>query len=212
MASPSTGDRASCRRRFDSGPEFGRLKPICMACVPPDGTPVGTLLRRVLNSRDRAHYSRASRSRGNAGCRTQFRHPGPASLPSALASPQERARAVQAVLDKHGPEMDRRRELTPGGGRRAGGPGPAAHAAARRAGRAGGSSRRLLQGQRGASPGPTPASGWFVNQSNVSIGDLGGRHAARGGRRGVRRSRAPAWPGARGTTRARRSASRAAIG
>jgi alkylation response protein AidB-like acyl-CoA dehydrogenase len=29
-----------------------------------------------------------------------------------LASPQERARAVQAVLDKHGPEMDRRRELT----------------------------------------------------------------------------------------------------
>jgi alkylation response protein AidB-like acyl-CoA dehydrogenase len=29
-----------------------------------------------------------------------------------LASAQERARAVQAVLDKHGPEMDRRRELT----------------------------------------------------------------------------------------------------
>ena len=29
-----------------------------------------------------------------------------------LASPQERARAVQAVLDKDGPEMDRRRELT----------------------------------------------------------------------------------------------------
>ena len=29
-----------------------------------------------------------------------------------LASLQERARAVQAVLDKHGPEMDRRRELT----------------------------------------------------------------------------------------------------
>ncbi len=31
---------------------------------------------------------------------------------SDLASPQERARAVQAVLDKDGPEMDRRRELT----------------------------------------------------------------------------------------------------
>jgi len=31
---------------------------------------------------------------------------------SGLASPQERARAVQAVLDKDGPEMDRRRELT----------------------------------------------------------------------------------------------------
>ncbi|MBI2740090.1 MAG: acyl-CoA dehydrogenase family protein [Rhodospirillales bacterium] len=31
---------------------------------------------------------------------------------SHLASPQERARAVQAVLDKDGPEMDRRRELT----------------------------------------------------------------------------------------------------
>jgi alkylation response protein AidB-like acyl-CoA dehydrogenase len=30
----------------------------------------------------------------------------------ALASPQERARAVQAVLDRDGPEMDRRRELT----------------------------------------------------------------------------------------------------
>ncbi len=30
-----------------------------------------------------------------------------------LASPQERARSVQAVLDKHGPEADRRRELTP---------------------------------------------------------------------------------------------------
>jgi indole-3-acetate monooxygenase len=30
----------------------------------------------------------------------------------ALASPQERARAVQAVLDNDGPEMDRRRELT----------------------------------------------------------------------------------------------------
>lgn len=31
---------------------------------------------------------------------------------SALAAPQERARAVQAVLDRDGPEMDRRRELT----------------------------------------------------------------------------------------------------
>lgn len=30
----------------------------------------------------------------------------------ALASPPERARAVQAVLDRDGPEMDRRRELT----------------------------------------------------------------------------------------------------
>lgn len=30
-----------------------------------------------------------------------------------LASPQERAKAVQAVLDKHGAEADRRRELTP---------------------------------------------------------------------------------------------------
>lgn len=30
-----------------------------------------------------------------------------------LASPVERARAVQAILDEHGPEMDRRRELTP---------------------------------------------------------------------------------------------------
>jgi alkylation response protein AidB-like acyl-CoA dehydrogenase len=30
-----------------------------------------------------------------------------------LASPRERARAIQAVLDEHGPEADRRRELTP---------------------------------------------------------------------------------------------------
>src|SRR6187549_1955788 len=30
-----------------------------------------------------------------------------------LASPPERAKAVQAVLDKHGPEADKRRELTP---------------------------------------------------------------------------------------------------
>jgi len=32
---------------------------------------------------------------------------------SGLARPQERAKAVQAVLDEHGPEADRRRELTP---------------------------------------------------------------------------------------------------
>ena len=35
-------------------------------------------------------------------------------VPSALAaSAPERARAVQALLDAHGAEMDRRRELTP---------------------------------------------------------------------------------------------------
>ncbi|WP_421997895.1 acyl-CoA dehydrogenase family protein [Reyranella sp.] len=34
-------------------------------------------------------------------------------VPPVLASAPERARAVQAVLDKHGPEADRRRELTP---------------------------------------------------------------------------------------------------
>ena len=33
--------------------------------------------------------------------------------PALAASAPERARAVQALLDKHGPEMDRRRELTP---------------------------------------------------------------------------------------------------
>lgn len=32
---------------------------------------------------------------------------------AALASAVERARSVQAILDEHGPEMDRRRELTP---------------------------------------------------------------------------------------------------
>src|SRR5262245_53373853 len=32
--------------------------------------------------------------------------------PALVASALERARAVQAVLDKDGPEMDRRRELT----------------------------------------------------------------------------------------------------
>ena len=33
--------------------------------------------------------------------------------PALAASAPERARAVQALLDAHGPEMDRRRELTP---------------------------------------------------------------------------------------------------
>ncbi|MPZ36329.1 MAG: hypothetical protein GEV13_36185 [Rhodospirillales bacterium] len=33
-------------------------------------------------------------------------------VPPVLASAHERARAVQAVLDQHGPEMDRQRELT----------------------------------------------------------------------------------------------------
>jgi alkylation response protein AidB-like acyl-CoA dehydrogenase len=37
----------------------------------------------------------------------------PALASPVLASAQARARAVQAVLDQHGPEMDRRRELTP---------------------------------------------------------------------------------------------------
>jgi alkylation response protein AidB-like acyl-CoA dehydrogenase len=34
-------------------------------------------------------------------------------VPPALASAADRARALQALLDEHGPEMDRRRELTP---------------------------------------------------------------------------------------------------
>src|SRR3979490_1594470 len=33
--------------------------------------------------------------------------------PALAAGAPERARAVQALLDAHGPEMDRRRELTP---------------------------------------------------------------------------------------------------
>ena len=41
-----------------------------------------------------------------------MQNPVSPTKPGALASPQERARAVQAVLDKDGPEMDRRRELT----------------------------------------------------------------------------------------------------
>ncbi|MBI2767896.1 MAG: acyl-CoA dehydrogenase family protein, partial [Chloroflexi bacterium] len=41
-----------------------------------------------------------------------MQNPVSPTKPGVLASPQERARAVQAVLDKDGPEMDRRRELT----------------------------------------------------------------------------------------------------
>jgi len=41
-----------------------------------------------------------------------MQNPVSPTKPGTLASPQERARAVQAVLDKDGPEMDRRRELT----------------------------------------------------------------------------------------------------
>src|SRR5215475_8238800 len=33
--------------------------------------------------------------------------------PALAASAEQRARALQALLDEHGPEMDRRRELTP---------------------------------------------------------------------------------------------------
>ena len=41
-----------------------------------------------------------------------MQNPVSPTKPGTLASPQDRARAVQAVLDKDGPEMDRRRELT----------------------------------------------------------------------------------------------------
>ena len=41
-----------------------------------------------------------------------MQNPVSPTKPGGLASPQERARTVQAVLDKDGPEMDRRRELT----------------------------------------------------------------------------------------------------
>ena len=41
-----------------------------------------------------------------------MQNPVSPSKSGGLASPQERARAVQAVLDRDGPEMDRRRELT----------------------------------------------------------------------------------------------------
>lgn len=41
-----------------------------------------------------------------------MQNPVSPSKSGGLACPQERARAVQAVLDKDGPEMDRRRELT----------------------------------------------------------------------------------------------------
>src|SRR4029450_8349865 len=88
--------------------------------------------------------------------------------PGALASPQERARAVQAVLDLHGPEMDRRRELTQEGGGARGG----AHLL-----------RMLLPKSMGGQEVPLvdyckanetlawahASTAWFVNQSNVSM-------------------------------------------
>ena len=117
--------------------------------------------------------------------------PRTGKLASALASPQERARAVQAVLDKHG----RRWIAGASSPRRSSTRWPARTCCAcccRRAWAAGGASRRLLQGQRGDCLGRRQHG--LVRQPVERVdGDLGRRHAARGGGGGVRRP--PCRPG-----------------
>ena len=131
--------------------------------------------------------------------------------PALAASAPERARAVQAVLDKHGPEMDRRRELTP-------------EVVDALAGQD--LLRMLLPKSMGGQEVPLvdyckaseaiawadASTAWFVNQSNVSMATVGRRRCRTRRPRRCSTARTPASPGARGTTRARRSASRAAIG
>ncbi|MBM3647980.1 MAG: acyl-CoA dehydrogenase [Alphaproteobacteria bacterium] len=90
------------------------------------------------------------------------------AVPPVLASAPERARAVQAVLDAHGPEMDRRRELNP----------EVVDALAEQD-----LLRMLLPKSMGGQETPLvdyckaceavawgdASTGWFVNQSNVSM-------------------------------------------
>ena len=106
--------------------------------------------------------------------------------PALAASAPERARAVQALLDAHGPEMDRRRELTPEVVDALAGQDLLAHAAAQEHGRAGNAAGRILQGLRGDRLGRCQRR--LVRQSVQRLGrDVRRLHAARGGRRHVRR-------------------------
>src|SRR6187401_1201085 len=97
-----------------------------------------------------------------------MQNPVSPSKSGGLASPPERARAVQAVLDRDGPEMDRRRELTQ-------------EVVDALAGQD--LLRMLLPRSMGGQEVPLvdyckaceavawadASSGWFVNQSNVSM-------------------------------------------
>src|SRR4029453_13920554 len=107
MASPSLAIRVMSAVA-DNGPEFGRLNPICMASRFPR--------RHACRNAPPAGFeqSRQSPLKSSDAKPRKSLMQNPVSPPKTgmLASPQERARAVRAVLDKHGPEMDRRRELT----------------------------------------------------------------------------------------------------
>ena len=113
-----------------------------------------------------------------------------------LASPPERARAVQAVLDKHGPEMDRRRELTPEMVDALVGQDLLRMLLPKSMGGQEVPSHRLLQGLRGGRLGRRQLG--LVRQPVERVdGDVGRLHAARGGGRDLRRPDAGLAWGAR---------------
>ena len=111
--------------------------------------------------------------------------------PALAASAPERARAVQALLDAHGPEMDRRRELTPEVVDALAGQDLLRMLLPKEPGRPGNAARRILQGLRGDRLGRCQLG--LVRQPVQRLGgDVRRLHAARSGRRHVRgRARRP---------------------
>src|SRR4051812_24206359 len=125
-----------------------------------------------------------------------------------LLSPSDRARSLHTLIDSHGPEIDRRREITP----------EVVDAIV-----AQDLLRLLLPRSLGgqeihplefcktteAVAWADASCGWFVNQSNVSSASSAAAmpHEAAAA---VFNGPMPALPGARATTAARRSGSRAA--
>ena len=106
--------------------------------------------------------------------------------PALAASAPERARAVQALLDAHGPEMDRRRELTPEVVDALAGQDLLRMLLPKSMGGQELPLRRILQGLRGDRLGRRQRR--LVRQPVQRLGrDVRRRHAARGGRRHFRR-------------------------
>ena len=66
-----------------------------------------------VETRSLAHYTIRPADWGPTDWKTEETFMETIVPPALAASAPERARAVQALLDAHGPEMDRRRELTP---------------------------------------------------------------------------------------------------
>ena len=105
-------------------------------------------------------------------------------VPLLTTAAPDRARALQPLLDTHGAEMDRRREVTP----------EVVEALVQAdmlrlllPRSLGGQEMQLVEYAKTIEAlGYGDASvGWFINQSNVSLLDLGRRHAARDGFVGV---------------------------